>query len=142
MMTAKEIAIQALDDAYGRTQSTPDGLYCRIGRVNRAYKIIAQRNLMPDSANYKAAMATIKTMEDAANESFAAADKALSNYIRQCKQAKKENDVAAPVCDCPYCRVPYPPTINGVKLWVDKPFVEQDEAPTTLFVLPEKVKVY
>lgn len=105
---AKQVALHALDDAYGRTQTTPDGLYCRIGRIDRAYRILKGNN----SPIAMKARATIKTMEEDAKNAFVQADRTLASYVRARKFSGQGNDLDAPTCDCAYCSQPAP-TING-----------------------------
>ncbi len=105
---AKQTAIEALMDAYGRTQVTPDGMYCRFGRIDRAYRMKAQKN---GGEKYQAA---IKEMEDAATQAFAKADAAMASFVRLCKLDGLESDINAPVCDCPYCQ--QTPTFGGQRL--------------------------
>lgn len=111
---AKQTALQALNDAYGRTQTTPEGLYCRIGRIDRAYRILAQKGADNSPIAIKA-KSMIASMEEDADKVFAQADKALASYIRSRKFGGLPNDIDAPICDCAYCSQPAP-TINGVRL--------------------------
>lgn len=106
---AKQTAIKAMMDAYGRTQATPDGMYCRFGRIDRAYRMKAQKN---GGEKYQAA---IKEMEDAATQAFAKSDAAMASYARLRKLLEGlENDIDAPTCDCPYCQ--QTPTFGGQRL--------------------------
>jgi len=105
---ARQSAVDALMDAYGRTQTTPDGIYCRFGRIDRAYKMKAQKQ---GGEKYQAA---IKEMEDSANQAFAKADAAMASYARLRKMEGLENDLDAPSCDCPYCQ--QTPTFGGQRL--------------------------
>lgn len=95
---ARQQAVDALLDAYGRTQATPDGMYCRIGRIDRAYNIAAGKG-NPDKA-----MATIAAMVAEAEQAFAQAEKTTATYARLSKREGKGDTVEPPTCDCPSCR--------------------------------------
>lgn len=96
---ARQDAIKALQDAYGRTQSTPDGMMCRMGRIDRAYQLRGRAN--GNGAKYDAA---IKAMRDDAEAAFALADKATATYQRLCKSQNITANMDAPNCDCSYCQ--------------------------------------
>lgn len=102
---ARHQAVDALANAYGRTQATPDGMYCRIGRIDRAYDIAAQHG-NPDKA-----MVAIAKMIAESEQAFAQAEKSTATYARLCKREGKGEPVEPPTCDCPSCR--RTPTFGG-----------------------------
>lgn len=95
---AHQKAVEALQDAYGRTQKTPDGLMCRMGRIDRAYQRMSTAN--GNKAKYEVA---IKAMRDDAAAAFALADKLQATYARLCKIENIAADIDLPNCDCSYC---------------------------------------
>lgn len=97
--SARQKALEALQDAYGRSQATPDGTMCRMGRIDRAYRHKATAN--GNASKYQAA---IVAMQNDANAAFAAADKAMATYQRLCKSQNITATVDAPACDCSYCK--------------------------------------
>lgn len=97
----REEAAHALYLAYGRSQSTPDGMYCVMGRIDRAYEIAAQKG------NKKKYIQAISAMQNKANQLFADADKKLAAHRRVCRLENIPENLSAPECDCPHCqRVP------------------------------------
>lgn len=105
----KSKLIELLNNAYGRTQKTPDGLYCRMGRIDRAYNLMVSAN--GDRPKYQKA---INDMQVDTISVFDKADRELINYVRICKREGKDVDVNAPDCDCPYCQ--QQPTFGGNRL--------------------------
>lgn len=95
---ARQKAAAALQDAYGRTQATPDGSMCRMGRIDRAYQLKAGAN--GNAGKYQIA---ITKMQEEATAAFAEADKAMATYARLCKQQNIAADIDTPACDCAYC---------------------------------------
>lgn len=95
---ARQQAVDALADAYGRTQATPNGMYCRIGRIDRAYDIAAGKG------NPDVVMVQIAKMVAEAEQAFAQAEKATATYARLSKREGKGDAVEPPTCDCPSCR--------------------------------------
>jgi hypothetical protein len=104
----KQRAEEALQDAYGRTQATPDGMYCRIGRIDRAYRLMAAKGETP---KFRAA---IKEMEDEATTAFSRADRAIVYFERTTRREGLTDALNTPVCDCPYCS--QEPTWGGKKI--------------------------
>jgi hypothetical protein len=96
---ARQKALEALQNAYGRTQATPDGMMCRMGRIDRAYQLKANAN--GNAHKYEAA---IKVLRDDATASFANADKLMATYQRLCKSQNITATIDAPTCDCSYCK--------------------------------------
>ena len=96
---ARHKALEALQDAYGRAQATPDGMMCRMGRIDRAYQLKARAN--GNAQKYEAA---IKALQDDATASFANADKLMATYQRLCKSQNITASLDAPNCDCGYCK--------------------------------------
>lgn len=98
---AKEEALKALFDAYGRSQATPSGMYCMMGRIDRAYDLAAENENQPQYIK------AIKAMQEEALRLFAQADRALAAYRRVCRLEGVSDDIVEPECDCPHCkRVP------------------------------------
>lgn len=97
--SARQKALEALQDAYGRSQTTPDGMMCRLGRIDRAYQVKAGAN--GNAGKYQAA---ITVLQNDAQTAFANADKLTATYARLCKQQNITVNIEAPVCDCPYCK--------------------------------------
>ena len=97
--SARQKALDALQDAYGRSQTTPDGMMCRLGRIDRAYQVKASAN--GNASKYQAAIAKL---QDDAKTAFANADKLTATYARLCKQQNITANIDAPICDCPYCK--------------------------------------
>jgi hypothetical protein len=54
----------AYTDAYGRTQETPAGIFCRLGRLDRAYDIAANGGF---TEKHRAALAVVDWLD---NRSF------------------------------------------------------------------------
>lgn len=105
---ALQAAQSALGDAYGRSQATPDGMYCRIGRIDRAYDIAVQRG------NPENALIAIRKMQVDAQAAFDEFNKAVVNYRRLCRlEGATEQDIDVQ-CDCPSCRRVQ--TFGGVEL--------------------------
>lgn len=96
---ARQKTLQALQDAYGRTQATPDGMMCRMGRIDRAYQLKAKAG--DKAAKYETA---IKAMRDDAQTAFANADRLTAIYQRVCKSQNITADMNIPTCDCSYCQ--------------------------------------
>jgi len=96
---ARQKALEALQNAYGRTQATPDGMMCRMGRIDRAYQLKAGAN--GNAGKYQAA---IVAMQNDATAAFADADKAMATYQRLCKSQNITANMDAPNCDCSYCK--------------------------------------
>ena len=96
---ARQKALEALQNAYGRTQATPDGMMCRMGRIDRAYQLKAGAN--GNASKYQAA---IVAMQNDATAAFAEADKAMATYQRLCKSQNITASLDAPNCDCGYCK--------------------------------------
>lgn len=96
---ARQKTLEALLDAYGRSQATPEGMMCRMGRIDRAYQLKAGAN--GNAHKYEAA---IKVLQGDATASFANADKLTATYARLCKQQNIPAIIDAPVCDCVYCK--------------------------------------
>lgn len=96
---ARQKALEALQNAYGRTQATPDGMMCRMGRIDRAYQLKASAN--GNASKYQAAIVAIQNDATAA---FAEADKAMATYQRLCKSQNITANMDAPNCDCSYCK--------------------------------------
>jgi len=96
---ARQKALESLQNAYGRTQVTPDGMMCRMGRIDRAYQLKAGAN--GNAGKYQAA---IVAMQNDATAAFAEADKAMATYQRLCKSQNITANMDAPNCDCSYCK--------------------------------------
>lgn len=95
---AKEKLLQAFADAYGRTQTTPDGLLCRMGRIARAYRLMAQAS---DGTKHQV---VIKKMQEEATHAYALEDRLRAAYVRLCKIEDVSADLDIVGCDCPHCR--------------------------------------
>lgn len=96
---ARQKLLSALQDAYGRTQATPDGMMCRMGRIDRAYQL--KEKAGDKAVKYEAA---IKAMRDDAQTAFANADRMTATYQRSCKSQNITADTNIPTCDCSYCQ--------------------------------------
>lgn len=96
---ARQKALESLQNAYGHTQATPDGMMCRMGRIDRAYQLKASAN--GNAGKYQAA---IVAMQNDATAAFAEADKAMATYQRLCKSQNITANMDAPNCDCSYCK--------------------------------------
>jgi len=96
---ARHKALEALQDAYGRSQATPEGVMCRMGRIDRAYQLKARAN--GNAGKYQAAITVLK---NDAQSAFVNADKLMATYQRLCKAQNIIATIEAPVCDCPYCK--------------------------------------
>lgn len=94
----RQKAIEALQDAYGRSQKTPDGLMCRMGRIDRAYQLKASAT--GNAEKYKTAIAK---MEQEATAAFDQADRVMATYTRLCKIEGVSNALDVSQCDCAYC---------------------------------------
>lgn len=77
-------------DAYGQTQSTPDGPMCRLGRIERTQRIVDANK---GDHRYVEALETLQMQ---AKASFDAYDKALMDY-------GKPIDFQH-TCQCPFCQ--------------------------------------
>ena len=98
---ARKKAVAALEKAYGRSEATPDGMYCLIGRIDRAYDIVAANGNQPKH------LRAVEDMATDAQATFAEAERLLLAYRRVCKREGATDDLEMPVCDCPSCkRVP------------------------------------
>lgn len=95
---ARQKAAEALQDAYGRTQPTPDGLHCRIGRIGRAYDLMARAN--GNAGKYQDA---IGQMEKETLVVFNMADRLVASFVRLAKLEGQEGNIETPICDCPHC---------------------------------------
>lgn len=97
----RQAAMDALYQAYGRSQATPDGMYCMMGRIDRAYDIVVANGNQPKH------LQAIQGMQEEANKAFAKADQAVAAYRRVCRMEGADGDIEEPECDCPHCkRVP------------------------------------
>ena len=96
---ARQKALETLQNTYGRTQATPDGMMCRMGRIDRAYQLKAGANGNADKYH-----AAIVAMQNDATAAFADADKAMATYQRLCKSQNITANMDAPNCDCSYCK--------------------------------------
>lgn len=96
---ARQKALEALQDAYGRSQATPEGVMCRMGRIDRAYQLKARAN--GNAGKYQAAITVLK---NDAQSAFVNADKLMATYQRLCKAQNITADIDTPTCDCSYCK--------------------------------------
>lgn len=101
-MQAKTAAVQAMNDAYGRTQQTPAGMFCRMGRIDRAYDLVAAH--AGDERYQNALRRLLQELESAERE----ANRAMANYLRICRQQQITPETIDPNCDCPVCSSPFP----------------------------------
>lgn len=96
---ARQKTLDALQDAYGRTQATPDGMMCRMGRIDRACQLKAKAG--DKATKYETA---IKAMQDDARTAFANADRLTAIYQQVCKSQNITADMDISTCDCSYCQ--------------------------------------
>lgn len=93
-----------MTQAYGPRHETPDGVLCWMGRIDRAYQMLAKApNDKTRSAVEKLCVLGKKDLDWA--------DKKSIDYIELCRLAGVKSKTVVIPCDCFYCqRVP---TIHG-----------------------------
>lgn len=93
---AYQAAHDASTQAYGRIHKTPDGMFCWVGRIGRAYDLMAQ------SPNEMTAKAIVK-MRQLASAAIDEAEKAKADYWRLCDIAGVTPKDTVIDCGCPAC---------------------------------------
>lgn len=92
--------------AYGQIHNTPDGSFCWMGRIDRAYE---KSKTNPNNEKVRSA---IRSLEFLAMGDMADAEKKRASYLDMCRANMAEWNDTDIECGCPYCqRVP-----NGVYL--------------------------
>lgn len=98
-MNQKERVQKALETAFGQVHNTPVGKMCLLGRIDRAYGILAQH---PNDQRYQAG---VKALEEQFSEAMRAYRQALAGY--------EGDEILVTQCKCEYCT--RGPLLAGVK---------------------------
>lgn len=97
-----DLALQEAQDAYiqayGRVHKTPDGMFCWMGRLDRAYMVLADKQ---DDPQTKIKLEKMEAMIKAAYE---LAETTTAAYQKECKEAGISPQDIKIDCDCPCCK--------------------------------------
>lgn len=102
-------AIEGYTKAYGQVHDTPDGKFCWMGRIDRAYALTAKAEGEMAQRKMKKGVDAMITL---AEKDFIAGEKANADYVDACNSLGIASQEINPDCQCLYCqRVP-----NGAEL--------------------------
>jgi hypothetical protein len=104
-----QAAIDGYTKAYGQQHKTPDGMFCWMGRIDRAYALMAKADGEMAQRKMKKG---VDAMINLAQKDFIEGEKAHADYVDACNSLSMTPQDINPDCQCQYCqRVP-----NGAEL--------------------------
>lgn len=90
--------------AYGQVHDTPDGKFCWMGRIDRAYTMTAKAE---DEVNKRRMEKAVQQLIGLAQKDFIEGERAHADYVDACGQLGITPQEIEPGCQCEYCqRVP------------------------------------
>ena len=97
-------AIDGYTKAYGQVHDTPDGKFCWMGRIDRAYALTAKADGEMAQRKMKKG---VEAMINLAQKDFINGEKAHADYVDACNSLSITPQAIEPDCQCEYCqRVP------------------------------------